>query len=184
MSEWVYPYISIMAEERKPQDLLDVITFYPPRNQAAIYIALEYVNTGLGKAMVYDHFLPYEDDYYRMLECLTGNGSDEKLSIITSLLMMDLRTLTAPLQKCITQTGKIRKSTKYTPEYLMSYGIMLDALNRILKVFHTLPETSINHLLEDRTMEDGVLYFHEIEKISDGVIMEMMKGMMEFVRGE
>ena len=36
----------MMEEKRIPKDLLDVITFYPVRVQAAIYITLDYVNQG------------------------------------------------------------------------------------------------------------------------------------------
>lgn len=169
----------MMEEKRTPKDLLDVITFYPARAQAAIYITLDYVNQGLGKVMPYDGFFPYEDDYYRMVEYICSGESDERLSVIVSLMMDDLRTVTTPLAKSITKTGKIRKNCKYSPEYLMSYGVMMDAVNRILKVFRTMTEEDINRLLESRTLEGSVLYFCEIEKISDGIIMDLMGGMMK-----
>lgn len=124
-----------MEEKRIPKDLLDVITFYPVRVQAAIYITLDYVNQGLGHVMPYDGFSPYEDDYYRMVEYIWANESDERLSVIVSLMMDDLRIITNPFAKSITKTGKIRKNSKYSPEELMSYGVMMDAVNRTLKVF-------------------------------------------------
>lgn len=168
-----------MEEKHTPKDLLDVITFYPARGQAAIYITLEYVNLGLGKVMPYDGFFPYEDDYYRMVEYILSNESDERLSVIVSLMMDDLRIVTNSFAKSITKTGKIRKNSKYSPEELMSYGVMMDAVNRILKIFRTMTEDDINRLLADRTQEGGVLYFNEIEKLSDGIIMDLMGGMMK-----
>lgn len=163
-----------MEEKRIPKDLLDVITFYPARAQAAIYITLDYVNQGLGNVMPYDGFFPYEDDYYRMVEYIWANESDERLSVIVSLMMDDLRIITNPFAKSITKTGKIRKNSKYSPEELMSYGVMMDAVNRILKVFRTMTEEEINCMLESRIQEGCVLYFNEIEKISDGIIMDLM----------
>ena len=159
--------------------MLDVITFYPPRGQAAIYLTLEYINLGLGKVMPYDVFFPYEDDYYRMVDLIWTDGSDEKLATIVSLMMDDLRIVTAPFEKSITKTGKIRKNSKCSPEALMSYGVMMDAVSRILKIFRTMTEDDINRLLNDRTQEGSVLYFNEIEKISDGIIEELMRGMMK-----
>ena len=88
-----------MQDKRTSNDLLDVITFYTPRNQAAIYITLEYVNLGLGRVMPYVGFLPYEDDYYRMVEHICSGGSDEILSRILSVMTSDLRTLVTPLKK-------------------------------------------------------------------------------------
>ena len=58
---------------------------------------------------------------------------------------------------------------------------MMDALIRIMKKFHTMSECNINHLLEDRTIENGILYFHEIEKLSDWFIVEMMNEMMNTI---
>ena len=168
-----------MQENRTPKDLLDVITFYPPRGQAAIYLTLEYINLGLGKVMPYDVFFPYEDDYYRMVDLIWADESDEKLATIVSLMMDDLRIVTAPFEKSITKTGKIRKNSKCSPEALMSYGVMMDAVSRILKIFRTMTEDDINRLLNDRTQEGSVLYFNEIEKISDGIIEELMRGMMK-----
>jgi len=55
----------------------------------------------------------------------------------------------------------------------------MDAISRILKIFRTMTEDDINRLLSDRTQEDCVLYFNEIEKISDGIIEELMGGMMK-----
>ena len=43
-------------------------------------------------------------------------------------------------------------------------------------------EDTINHLLDDRTLDGGVLYFSEIEKLSDGIIMDLMGGMMKFTQ--
>lgn len=171
-----------MQEKRTPKDLLDVITFYTPRNQAAIYITLDYVDQGLGKVMLFDGFFPYEDDYYRMVEYICSEESDERLSVILSLMMDDLRILTKPLDKSITKTGKIRKNSKCSPEYLMSYGVMMDAINRILQLFSKMSEDAINHLLDDRTLDGGILYFSEIEKLSDGIIMDLMGGMMKFTQ--
>lgn len=173
-----------MQEERTPKDLLDVITFYPARAQAAIYITLDYVNQGLGKVMPYDGFFPYEDDYYRMVEYICFGESEEGLSVVVSLMMDDLRILTTPLSKSVTKTGKIRKNSKCSPEELMSYGVMMDAINRILKVFRTMTEEDINRLLESRTQDGSMLYFSEIEKISDGIIMDLMGGMMKSMNME
>lgn len=167
-----------MQEKRHPKDILDAITFYTPRNQAAIFITLEYVNLGLEKVMPYSNFYPYEDDYYRMIEHICSEGSDEQLSRILELMMMDLQCLVAPFEKSITKTGKIRKNSKYSPDLLILYCIMMDALMRIMKKFHTMSESDINQLLKDRTIENGILYFHEIEKLSDCIIVEMMSGMM------
>ena len=167
-----------MQEKRHPKDILNAITLYTPRNQAAIFITLEYVNLGLEKVMPYSDFYPYEDDYYRMIEHICSKGSDEQLIRILELMMMDLRCLVAPFEKSITKTGKIRKNSKYSPDHLIPYGIMMDALIRIMKKFHTMSECNINHLLEDRTIENGILYFHEIEKLSDCIIVEMMNEMM------
>ena len=130
--------------KRQPKDLLDVITFYPARAQAAIYITLEYVNLGLGKVMPYEGFFPYEDDYYQMVEYIWAGESDEKLSVIASLMMDDLRIITAPLAKSITKTGKIRKNSKYSTEEFMSYGVMMDAINRILQIFRNMDEATVN----------------------------------------
>ena len=162
-------------------NILKAIPFYTPRNQAAIYITLEYVNLGLGKVFPYQDFLPYEDDYYTMLECIIYKESEEKLSRILSLMQMDLETLIEPLLKAFTKTGKIRKNSKFTPEDLVPYGMMMDVLTRILRKFHTMSEAEINHLLDDYTQEEGTIYFNEIEKISDNIAMDMMKGMMPFM---
>ena len=159
--------------------ILKALSCYTPRNQAAVYITLEYVNLGLGKVFSYSHFPPYEDDYYRMLECVLNKESEEKLSRILSLMQMDLDTLAFPLLKAFTKTGKIRKNTKISPELLLPYGMMMDVLQRILMKFHTLSEADINRLLDDYTQEDGVIYFNAIEKLSDEITMEMMGGMMQ-----
>lgn len=107
-----------MQEKRHPKDILNAITLYTPRNQAAIFITLEYVNLGLEKVMPYSDFYPYEDDYYRMIEHICSKGSDEQLIRILELMMMDLRCLVAPFEKSITKTGKIRKNSKYSPHHL------------------------------------------------------------------
>ena len=45
-------------------------------------------------------------------------------------------------------------------------------------------EAEINQLLEDRTQEEnGMTYFNAIEKLSDGIAMDMMGNMMQFVEG-
>ena len=62
-------------------DGYDVITFYPACGQAAIYLTLDYVDQGLGKVMPYNGFLPYEDDYYQMVEAVCLGESDEILSV-------------------------------------------------------------------------------------------------------
>lgn len=171
--------MTIQQEKHTPKDLLDVITYYTPRNQAAIFLTLEYVNMGLGKVMPYVGFFPYEDDYYRMVEhiCME-KPDDEILSRILEIMMMDLRTIVGPMEKCFTKTGRIRKNSKYSIDNLMSYCTMMDAVKRILKIFSTMPEADINRLLDDRTLEDGVLYFNEIEKLSDRIMLDMMNGMM------
>ena len=74
-----------MQEERTSKELLDVITFYPAHIQAAIYITLDYVDQGLGKIMPYNGFLPYEDNYYRMIEHI----SEDILYRIVSLMIDD-----------------------------------------------------------------------------------------------
>ena len=159
--------------------ILKALSCYTPRNQAAAYITLEYVNLALGRAFPYSHFPPYEDDYYRMLECIIYKESEEKLSRILSIMQMDLETLITPLQKAFTKTGKIRKNSKVSPELLVPYGMMMDVLRHILMKFHTLSEADINRLLEDYTQENGVIYFNAIEKLSDEIAMDMMGGMME-----
>lgn len=165
-------------------NILNAISLYPPRNQAAIYLTLEYVNLGLGRVFPYTYFLPYDDDYYRMVECIIYKDSDDMLSRILSLMRMDLETLIEPLQKAFTKTGKIRKNSKHSPEELVPYGMMMDVLSRILKRFHTMTEAGINQLLEDYTQEaGGMIYFNTIEKLSDGIAMDMMGGMMQFVKG-
>lgn len=179
---WGCIFFSTMQEKRNPKDLLDVITFYTPRNQAAIYLTLEYVNLGLGSVMPYVGFLPYEDDYCRMVEHIYRGESDEVLSRILSIMTDDLRTLVTPLEKSYTKTGRIRKNCRLSPELLMNYGVMMDTIHRILKIFHTMSESDINRLLEDRTLEGSVLYFNEIEKLSDRIIMDMMGEMMRFVK--
>ena len=171
-----------MQEKRTPKDLLDVITFYPARGQAAIYLTLDYVDQGLGKVMPYNGFLPYEDDYYRMVEHICSGSSNEILSRILSLMMDDLRILVEPLKKSFTKTGKVRKNSKYSPEYLMSYGVMMDAINRILQKFRTMTENDMNRLLESRKMEGRILYFEEIEKLSDGIIVDLMGEMMKSMK--
>ena len=55
----------------------------------------------------------------------------------------------------------------------------MDVLTRILKKFHTMSEAEINRLLDDYTQEDGVIYFNEIEKLSDEIAMDMMEGLMQ-----
>lgn len=40
-------------------------------------------------------------------------------------------------------------------------------------------EEDINRLLENRAQEGSVLYFSEIEKISDGIIVDLIGGMMK-----
>lgn len=165
-------------------NILNALSLYPPRNQAAIYLTLEYVNLGLGRVFPYTYFLPYDDDYCQMVECILYKESDDKLSRVLSLMRMDLETLIEPLQKAFTKTGKIRKNSKYSPEELVPYGMMMDVLSRILKRFHTMTEAEINQLLEDRTQErDGMIYFNAIEKLSDGIAMDMMGNMMQFVEG-
>lgn len=159
-------------------NILEGLSCYTPRNKAAIYIALEYVDLGLGKVLPYSHFPPYEDDYYSMLECIIHKESEEKLSRILSLMQMDLETLLSPLQKAVTKTGKLRKNSKFSPEYLVPYGMLIDVLARILKKFHTMSEAEINRLLDDYTQEDDVFYFNEIEKLSDEIAMDTMGGMM------
>ena len=171
-----------MQEERLPKDLLDVITFYPACGQAAIYLTLDYVDQGLGKVMPYNGFLPYEDDYYQMVEAVCLGESDEILSRILSLMMDDLRIVTTPLAKSLTKTGKVRKNCKYAPEALLSYGVMMDAINRILRIFRTMTEADIKCLLESRKMEGRVLYFEKIEKLSDGIIEEMMGEMKKAMK--
>ena len=168
-----------MKEKQTPKDLLDVITFYPARAQAAIFLTLEYVNLGLGKVLPYDGFLPYEDDYYRMVEHIWADKSDEGLSAIVSLMMDDLRIVVTPMQASLTKTGRIRKNSRFSPEELIPYGVMMDAICRILETFKTMSETDINRLLNDRSQEGRVLYFNEIEKISDRIIMDLMDGMMK-----
>ena len=59
------------------------------------------------------------------------------------------------------------------------YGMMMDVLTRILKKYHTMTESDINRLLDDHTQEDGVIYFNEIETLSDEIAMDMMGGMMK-----
>ena len=159
--------------------ILEALSCYTPRNQAAAYITLEYVNLALGRAFSYSHFFPYEDDYYRMLECILYKESEEKLSRVLSIMQMNLEILIPPLQKAFTKTGKIRKNTKISPEDLVPYGMMMDVLSRILKKFHTLSEADINRLLDDYTQEDGVIYFNAIEKLSDEIAMDVMGGMMQ-----
>ena len=171
-----------MRQSSIPKDLLDVITYYPASGQAAIYLTLDYVDQGLGKVMPYNDFLPYEDDYYRMVESICSGESDEVLSRIVSLMMDDLRIVTTPLAKSLTKTGKVRKNSKYAPEELLSYGVMMDAINRILRIFRTMTEADINRLLESRKMEGRVLYFEEIEKLSDGIIVDMMGEMMKSMK--
>lgn len=124
--------------------------------------------------MPYDGFFPHEDDYYLMVGLICSDESNEKLATIVSLMMDDLRIVTTPFEKSITKTGKIRKNSKCLPKDLMSYGVMMDAVSRILNVFRTLTEVDINSLLNDRTLEGSVLYFNEIEKISDGIIEDLM----------
>ena len=109
-------------------------------------------------------------------------GSDEVLSRILSIMTSDLRTLVDPLAKSLTKTGRIRKNCRLSPELLMNYGMMMDTIHRILKIFHTMSESDINRLLEDRVLEGSVLYFNEIEKLSDRIIMDMMEKMMRFVK--
>lgn len=165
-------------------NILNALSLYPPRNQAAIYLTLEYVNLGLGRVFPYTYFLPYDDDYYQMVECIFYKEGDEKLSRVLSLMRMDLETLIEPLQKAFTKTGKIRKNSKISPEELVPYGMMMDVMSRILKRFHTMTEAEINQLLEDRTQEEnGMIYFNAIEKLSDGIAMDMMGNMMQFVEG-
>ena len=159
--------------------ILKALSCYTPRNQAAVYITLEYVNLGLGNVFPYSCFPPYEDDYYRMLENIFYKESEEKLSRILSLMQMDMETLISPLQKAFTKTGKLRKNSKFSPELLVPYGMMMDVLTRILKKFHTMSEAEINRLLDDYTQEDGRIYFNEIEKLSDEIAMDMMGGMMQ-----
>ena len=165
-------------------NILNALSLYPPRNQAAIYLTLEYVNLGLGGVFPYTYFLPYDDDYYRMVGCIIYKEVDDKLSRVLSLMRMDLETLIEPLQKAFIKTGKIRKNSKYSPEELVPYGMMMDVLSRILKRFHTMTESEINQLLEDCTQEDGgMIYFNAIEKLSDDIAMDMMGNMMQFVEG-
>ena len=94
-------------------------------------------------------------------------------------MQMDLETLMSPLQKAFTKTGKLRKNSRFSPDILVPYGMMMDVLTRILKKFHTMSEAEINRLLDDYTQEDGVIYFNEIEKLSDEIAMDMMEGLMQ-----
>lgn len=163
-------------------NLFEAISLYPVRNQVAIYITLDYINLGLDRIMPYNYFLPYEDDYHYMLEKFCAGASDEELSRMVSLLVMDLETLLAPIQKAFTKTGKIRKNCKLSEQTMISYGILLDALQRILKHFHTLTEQEINHLLEDREIHNGRIFFNTIEELSDQIISDMFGGMIGITR--
>lgn len=40
-------------------------------------------------------------------------------------------------------------------------------------------ETDINRLLNDCTLKGSILNFNEIEKLSDGIAMDLMGGMMK-----
>ena len=59
---------------------------------------------------------------------------------------------------------------------------MMDAINRILRIFRTITAADIKRLLESRKMEGRVLYFEEIEKLSDGIIEEMMGEMKKAMK--
>jgi len=91
-------------------NILNALSLYSPRGQAAIFLTLEYTNLGLGRVFPTTHFLPYEDDYYRMVESILYKEGDDKLSLFVSLMRMDLETLIEPLLKAFTKTGKIRKN--------------------------------------------------------------------------
>lgn len=163
-------------------NIFSAISLYPTRNQVAIFITLDYINLGMDRVMPYNYFFPYEDDYHSMLERLCADAIDEELSRMVSLLVMDLETLLAPMQKVFTKTGKIRKNCKMNESTMMSYGLLLDALQRILKHFHTLSESEINELLEDREIDEGCIYFNSIEELSDEIIADMFGGMVNITK--
>lgn len=163
-------------------NLFNAIALYPIRNQVAIFITLDYINLGMDRVMPYNYFLPYEDDYHSMLEKLCSDATDEELSRMISLLVMDLETLLSPMQKAFTKTGKVRKNCKMSESTLMSYGLLLDALQRILKHFHTLSEQEINQLLEDREIDEGCIYFNSIEELSDEIIAAMFGGTINITK--
>ena len=90
--------------------------------------------------------------------------------------------MATPLAKSLTKTGKVRKNSKHAPEKVLSYGVMMDTINHILKRFRTMTDDDINRLLESRKMEGSILYFEEIKKLSDSIIMDLTGGIMKSMK--
>ena len=172
-------YIHVTA---KDMNLVDILDKYPKLSQVAFFVTLEFVNINLGNKLPYEDFLPYVDDLQGMEEAMMKGAKREILERYADLLMMDMRTLYASIEKMMKVMKGKNPSNLSDTQYdnALHCGTMLNAMQQILLRFHKIPSEDLAQVVLANKKKNGLLHFEELENMAMEITDELLMDLMRF----
>ena len=165
-------------------DFADIISKYPIRAQAAIYMILEGVNILISGSLPLTDYPSYDYDINLLVESVIQKKSDEGLRSPLTLLSMDLKSTLALLKDTFNRYSKSEVRSIESQVDLLSYGTLLHSLHDILTIMSKKTQSEVEALLNDFTVVDGQPSFASIEHISTQVLSEVVGNLQQFVESD
>lgn len=165
-------------------DFTEILSKYPVRAQAAIYLILEEVNMLTLSTLPLTDYPSYDYDIDLLVKSVMQKKSDKELRIPLTLLSMDLKSTLAIFKDTIHRHAKSEAHSMESPLDLISYGTLLHALHDILTLMSKKTPSEVKALLNDFTVVDGQPYFGSIERISTEILSGVIGNLSRFVESE
>lgn len=162
-------------------DFADIISKYPVRSQAAIYMILEGVNILIAGSLPLTDYPSYDYDINLLVESVIQKKSDDELRSPLTLLSMDLKSTLALLKDTFNRYSKSEVPSVESQVDLLSYGTLLHSLHDILTIMSKKTQSEVEALLNDCTVVDGQPSFASIERISTQVLSGVVGNLQQFV---
>lgn len=165
-------------------DFADIISKYPLRAQAAIYMILEGVNILIAGSLPLTDYPSYDYDINLLVESVVQKKPDEELCTPLALLQMDLKSTLAILKDTFNRYSKSEARSIESQMDLLSYGTLLHALHDTLTLMSKKTQSEVEALLNDFTVIDGQPSFGSIERISTQILSGVVGNLQQFVESD
>ena len=165
-------------------EFADIISKYPLRAQAAIYMILEGVNILIAGSLPLTDYPSYDYDINLLVETVIEKKPDEELRAPLALLSMDLKSTLAILTDTFNRYPKSDARSIESQMDLLSYGTLLHALHDTLTLMSKKTQSEVEALLNDCTVIDGQPSFDSIERISTQILSGVVGNLQRFVESD
>lgn len=162
-------------------DFVGMISNYPVRTQAAIFLILESLNVITFSTLPINNFPSYYNDYKMLVEAIVQKKSDEELRVPIFQLMMALKSSLDELADSLKRCEDCDAHTVESNVDLIGYGTLLHALHAILLHTNKLSKSEVAALLNNYRTEKDRTYFNSIDSIAADILSEVVGNLSRFV---